>query len=385
MKPANASAALNRYVEWLRTDSLPAWDAVGFDADNGLFFERLTLEGEPDRTAGLRIRTHMRQVYTFAHAALLGMAPAEAALAKAKRGMERARSLAYAPDGRPGWAHSITRDGCITDARRDLYDHAFVLHALAWVFKATGDPTYRALIAATLAAIDELMAAPHGGWAESERHELPRRQNPHMHLFEACLALFETTGEAEHLMRADAIFALFRARFFDAEQGVLREFFGHDWQLGNGFGSGRLDPGHFMEWVWLLRRYARSSGADVEVYCATLIASGERLGFHGGFLVDEISLDGRPLVDGRRLWPQTEHIKAHLVQYEATGDRRHLQRAEEVTDRLFATYLAGPKPGLWIDRFTLDGRIAVDHVPASIPYHLFAVAAEVLRLGLAEA
>ncbi len=374
---------LHRYVQWLQGESIPAWNAVGFDKGRGLFFERLTLDGEPDRKTDLRIRTHMRQVYVFAHAALLGLAPAEAALAKAKRGLDKARAVAFMPDGRLGWIHSIAQDGRITDTRRDLYDHAFVLHALAWVLKATGSDVYRELIAGTLAAIDELMAANHGGWAESDRHELPRRQNPHMHLFEACLALYETTGEAAHLARADRIFELFRTHFFDGQRKVLREFFGADWHLGAAFGSHRLEPGHMMEWVWLLRRYARSANADVDAWCADLFASAERLGLHGGFLVDEIDLDGKPLVDGRRLWPQTEHLKANLVQYEATGDRRYLDGANAITERLFATYLAGPKPGLWFDRFTLDGKLAVDHVPASILYHLFAPAVEILRLGLA--
>ena len=71
------------------------------------------------------------------------------------------------------------------------------------------------------------------------------------------------------------------------------------------------------------------------------------------------------------------------MQYEATGEEYHLVRAGEIVDRLFATYLAGPKAGLWYDRFALDGRIAVDHVPASILYHLLVPAAEMIRLGLA--
>jgi mannose-6-phosphate isomerase len=371
-----------RYVKWLRDDVLPAW-RVGYDESNDLFFERLLLSGDPDRRAELRIRTHMRQVYVFAHASVLGLAPREDFLDKAVRGLEKARVSAFRADGRPGWAARLAQDGRVVDGRRDLYDHAFILHALAWLLKATGDALYGDLAASTLAAIDALMAAPHGGWAESDRHELPRRQNPHMHLLEASLALYEVSGEARHLARAGRIFELFRDRFFDRQRLVLREFFGPDWRLGAEFGSDRLDPGHHMEWVWLLRRFARASGADVDGFCSALFASGERLGLHGGFLVDEVDLDGGPLLDGRRLWPQTEHVKANLVQYEATGERHYAEAAGSIIERLFATYLAGPGRGLWTDRFTLDGRAAVDHVPASILYHLLGPAVEILRLGLA--
>ena len=66
-----ARDAFRRYVGWLRDDSFPAWRRAGFDAGTGLFFERLTLAGRPDRSAELRLRTHMRQVYCFAHGATL--------------------------------------------------------------------------------------------------------------------------------------------------------------------------------------------------------------------------------------------------------------------------------------------------------------------------
>jgi mannose-6-phosphate isomerase len=389
--PAGAAArdAFRRYVSWLRDDSFPAWRRAGFDAGSGLFFEKLTLAGRPDRAAELRLRTHMRQVYCFAHGATLGLTPAGDGIALAARALDNIATVAFSPDGRPGWVHRLSQDGTVVDDRRDLYDHAFVLLALAHVFAVTGEPRYEEAIAATLSAIDNTLAAPNGGWAESDRHELPRRQNPHMHLFEASLALHEITGEAAHLARATVIFHLFLERFYDRRYKVLREYFGIDWRLGPEYRSGRIEPGHNVEWVWLLRRFARSApgeaaAAGIDAICADLLASAERLGLHDGFLVDETDLAGRATVDGRRLWPQTEHIKAHLVQYEATGGEHHLVRAGEIVDRLFATYLAGPKAGLWVDRFALDGRVAVDHVPASILYHLVVPAAEMIRLGLVD-
>jgi mannose-6-phosphate isomerase len=384
-----ARDAFRRYVGWLRDDSFPAWRRAGFDAGTGLFFERLTLAGRPDRSAELRLRTHMRQVYCFAHGATLGLTPAGDGIALATRAFDTIATVAFTPDGRPGWIHRLREDGTVVDDRRDLYDHAFVLLALAHVFAVSREPRYEDTIAATLSAIDRSLAAPNGGWAESDRHELPRRQNPHMHLFEASLALYEITGEAAHLARATVIFNLFLEHFYDRRYKVLREYFGIDWRLGPEYRSGRIEPGHNVEWVWLLRRFARSApgeaaAAGIDAICADLTASAERLGLHDGFLVDETDLAGRATVDGRRLWPQTEHIKAHLVQYEATGEEYHLVRAGEIVDRLFATYLAGPKAGLWYDRFALDGRIAVDHVPASILYHLLVPAAEMIRLGLVE-
>lgn len=372
---------LRRYVDWVTDAALPVFLERGFDAATGLFLERLHLDGTPDTASDIRVRTHMRQVYVFAHAAILGLLPRDPALAIADAAAAAIRTHAWSPDGRPGWVHRLAPDGRVVDAKRDLYDHAFTLHALAWIGKATGDARYGHWADETLGAIDALMAAEAGGWAESDGHELPRRQNPHMHLLEACLALHETSGRPDHLARAAEIVGLFRTRFFDEDIGTLREFFGARWEIADGYGSGRLDPGHMMEWVWLLRRYARYAGQPVARHAGALFAAAERHGFGGGeFLLDEVDVAGRPASDGRRLWPQTEYLKACLVEFEASGDATYLAKADAMAGRMEAVYLRGTSPGLWIDRFDLAGNVAVDHVPASILYHLLAPVVEFLRL-----
>ena len=202
-----------------------------------------------------------------------------------------------------------------------------------------------------------------------------------MHLFEALLALFEATGEARFLARAGELFGLFRTRFFDEERSVVREFFAADWTLLADHGGDAIEPGHLMEWVWLLRRYERLTRTPVGPLADRLFAQGESLGLDpaaDGCLADVVDLDGRPLADSRRLWPQTEYLKALLVQARATGAPDLLHRAERLSDRLFAEYLAGVPAGAWRDRFTLAGAPLADHVPASTLYHLIGVLAELL-------
>ena len=67
-------------------------------------------------------------------------------------------------------------------------------------------------------------------------------------------------------------------------------------------------------------------------------------------------------------------------EFEAGGDRTYLAKADAMCGRIAATYFKGSPPGLWIDRFDLSGNVAVDHVPASILYHLLAPVVEYLRL-----
>ena len=370
---------LSDYVDWLRDDALPFWLNRGAD-ERGLLYETLALDGTPNLGADLRLRTAMRQVYVFTHAAQLGLADRDRALTLARELAEHIHTMAWAPDGKPGWIARFSRDGQILDDRRDLYDTAFVLHALGHLRQATGDVRYSGWIDETMAVVDRLEDR-NGGWAESDRRELPRRQNPHMHLFESYLALFETTREPRFLARAGEIFGLFRTHFFDARNGTLTEYFGPAWERDAAHGSHRLEPGHMAEWTWLLRRYQRACGHPVDDLCAALFGNVERLGLDAsGFLVDEVDEAGHPSLPSRRLWPQTEYLKALVVQGAATGDSSLFERAGDLIDRLLASYLTGIPNGCWRDRFTLDGEPENSTIPASTLYHLFAPAVEILRL-----
>ncbi|WP_442919820.1 AGE family epimerase/isomerase [Mesorhizobium sp. M8A.F.Ca.ET.182.01.1.1] len=142
------------------------------------------------------------------------------------------------------------------DETRDLYDNACVLLALAALFTATDRIAYRKQIEILLTAIDTTLADPAGGWAEDEHGTLPRRQNPHMHLFEACLVLATKTRDASHRRRLDGLYTLFLEQFYIRGAGPLCEFFGPAWERGPKFQSERLDPGHMCEWTWLLHRYS---------------------------------------------------------------------------------------------------------------------------------
>lgn len=388
----SAFMPLARYLAWLTDDALPVWLAGGFDPARHLFYEKLQLDGRPDVAAVLRCRTQARQIYVHAHGAELGFIPRASSLQTAIRAADRLHDLAWAPDGRPGWVHLLHADGKVADGRRDLYDQAFMLLAFTWLAKASGLARFADWVEETLDYIDEHLIADHHGWLESDRRDVPRRQNPHMHLLEASLALHETTGELRHLTRADAIIGLFDRFFFDPQAQVLREYFGSAWECGEVYGSHRLDPGHHLEWCWLLRRHAGFRDIDSDAICEALLASGQRLAFggttdhqatrdrFGGFLPDETDEAGRPLATTRRLWPQTEYLRCLIREGVSLGDPVLIDRAHDLADRLLSTYLTGTPRGTWRDRFDLDGRANADHIPASTLYHLFAAGVEIHHL-----
>lgn len=372
--------AVARLKDYFIGTVLPVWASTAFDADKGQFMEGLQPDGSPDPSGIVRVRTAARAIYVFAQAAALGAAP-DGALEKAERAFANLRTLAWIGGQKPGFARTVNyRTGVVTDAERDLYDHACVLLALAWLARATGKPGYVASIAETVAAMDVTLAAPHGGWAEDSIGNLPRRQNPHMHYFEACLALWETGFGAPYAARAGELFGLFRTRLFDERIGTLREFFGPAWEISAAHKSDRLEPGHMAEWVWLVRRYDALAGCDHSAICDSLLSAALGLGRDGAtpFLVDEVSPEGGVLKPSRRLWLQAELLKAYLMQARATGDNAYLVKADELAAVLFDTYLADTPPGTWRDCFDLEGRSIATSIPASSLYHLWSAVAELL-------
>ena len=353
------STAQDRVRDWLFRQALPLWADAGIDAA-GRFFEKLDFDGRPITGRPRRTRVQARQVYVFAEAASLGWAEGAEI---ARRGLDVLIRDYRRDDGL--WIRATDDAGAVIDAAPDLYDLAFVLFALAAAHRVLHDERARPLALATLAAIETQMADPvHGGWQEALPPVLPRRQNPHMHMLEALLAWQAVAPEPAFEAAARRVLDLFAARFFDREHLMLGEFFTADWAIAPGAAGQVIEPGHHMEWIWLLDQ-ARRLGLDGrDLLAQALFASALTNGVNAkGLMVREIDRIGVVRDGGPRLWGQTEAIRTFLL-------RGQTERALTLTDALFATHLATATPGLWIDNFDAEGVAEDADVPASSLYHL---------------
>ena len=365
--------AHRRLREWLVADTLPVWCEAGYDQINGGFHEKLTFDGNPITKEGKRILVQARQCFAFA--AFGAEVPGGAE--RAKGGYRFLIAKGAHPDG--GWRHRVTAEGAPLDDSRDLYDQAFVLFAAAAAYRALGIEEALDHARETLAYLDHERAHTAGGYTENvpadgDTWSGPRRQNPHMHLFEALLALYEVSGEANYLDRAERLFTLARQRFI--VDGTLREYFTDSLTPAPGETGRIVEPGHHLEWAWLLHRYAfHADDPSATRVAATLYDFAIEYGYDAatGGLLDEVSCSGGVLRDDRRLWPQTEALKAHAAYYEETGEPAALERIEAGIDYLMNAHLRGRK-GTWHEHLRADGRNFYGSCPASSLYHLgFAV------------
>ena len=355
--------------------SLPLWSSEGWDQAAGGFVERLDIEGRADRAAPRRVRVQARQIYCFAKAAELGWYPQGRDIAM--KGLEYLLAKAKGPDGRAGFVHVLAADGSVLNSLRDTYDQAFALLALATVYRLSLDGQVRAELDSLVEFVDRELRSPHGGFIEGIPAGLPRRQNPHMHLFEAMIAIFDATGDPLYRRRASELYDLFAANLFDPQRQVLGEYFEEDWSKIEPLS---VEPGHQAEWVWLLKGFERITGRPAGRHRRELLASALRYRDNvTGCLVDEGAADGTIRKSTRRLWPQTEIAKAWIAQAEA-GEQGAQDEAYQAFVRMQRHYLCHPVKGGWYDQFDANNMSLIDSIPASSFYHVLCAVAEADRV-----
>jgi N-acylglucosamine 2-epimerase/mannose-6-phosphate isomerase len=362
--------------DWVFGAALPFWAERGVDHARGGFYEELDGSGRPTAVPFKRTRVICRQTYVFAHAATLEWTPG---LQLAERGYEYLVDKAWLGPEK-GWARRLSADGAPLDVTSDLYDLAFVLFALAWFFKASGDTDAVARARGLVEFVNTSMRAnPGPGFLHNRPASGLRQQNPHMHLLEACLVAYGASKDSCFLDAATEIVGLFRTHFFDGR--TLAEYFDDELRRAPGEEGRLIEPGHHFEWAWILARYQQLTGTDLSAEARALVSFAEAHGVdkttHVAF--NQVRDDGTPIDRGSRTWPNTERIKGHLALFELGG---HDPRAAVTGSArvLLDRYLATTPRGGWVDHFDAAGRPVSTAVPASTLYHLFLAFAELLRL-----
>ena len=368
---------------WMFGDALGFWAQNGVDHAYGGFIEELTFAGADAARDYKRTRVTCRQMYVFAHAKMLGWDDGADLIA---RGAEYLAEKAWQGDEQ-GFARRLNRDGSVKDPTPDLYDHAFALFGFAWAYRATGDSVYKDWAHKTLDWVEAYLRHPSGiGFMHETPPDGPRLQNPHMHLLEASLAAFDATGEARFRDSAREIAELFRTAFFNRNTGSLAEYFNDDWSIVDGDQGRIAEPGHQLEWAWILQNCLSVLGVDAVDEIRALVRFSEKYGMNPktGAVMNAVRDDGAIIDAGSRTWPNTERLKAAVALYEL-DDMDPVPVVTATCRVLFDRYLTSGQGieiprGAWIDAFDGDGKPIAQCVPASTFYHIFLAFAEVLRI-----
>lgn len=348
---------------WLLNSALPIWIDKGIDWSRGGFFEELDLRDFSCAADYKRVRVLARQIYVFSVACDYGVSNARKAVAQ---GLEFLINKHRLPEG--GFASRVTLQGDIIEAPLDLYDLSFCLFALAHGYKLLGDGRLKEEALYLTQFILDRFRHSAGGFKESLLDTNPRRQNPHMHLFEALIEWQLLSDNPLFYQISNEIITLFFDKFYCSDIGALIEYFDDNLFPACGHLGQITEPGHHFEWVWLLNRYKYISDCDLCDYTKLYqFANLYGLNNNTRLLWGEVSLDGSPVASLVRLWPHTEWIKAELV----------INDAATLSDRVSTAWLAlsrffdCPQPGLWYEIFDHQTNKFLDTpAPASSLYHI---------------
>ncbi|WP_408014152.1 AGE family epimerase/isomerase [Roseibium marinum] len=326
-----------------------------------------------------RARVVPRQIYSFLEGAKLGWAGPAGELAIK---LSDWHGKAFLTDA-GYFAGAVDMENRITDPSFDLYNQAFALLGFAQI--AAAPPERRASAAAQalnlLNFLFENYRHSEAGFREAQPDKAPLCSNPHMHLFEACLAWEVISDDPVWRDLSDEIAELALTRFIDPVNGGLREFFDLDWTPMPGDKGRVMEPGHQFEWAWLLAGWGQSrNDAGALIAARRLYDIGWTYGIDESRGVAFMALNDDFTVRDpvARLWGQTEWIKAAVALARiSTGAEREAYLAD-IPDAVHALqiYFKGVPDGLWHDKLTSEGQFLDEPAPASSLYHIVCAISE---------
>lgn len=351
---------------------VPKWREA-FTSPEGGYYERLGKGFKPLATGQRRLVTQCRQLSIYSHASLGGNKEFANSL---ERNFEFI--IEQYRDVRTGlWHFSLNDKGKVEDRTCDLYALSFVIFSCSHYFRASKDSRARSTAREVLDLIDTKfrLAVGLAEALDGDGMALPkvRRQNPHMHLLEACLFAYETWGDPAYMAMADEMVDLFQSHFYDPARRALVEFFDEDLKPHPEKG-GHLEPGHYFEWVWLLKKHAALSGdpARHDAVAMDLLNWANAYGWdesYGG-IYDAVAPDGSVIADTKRIWPFCEALKANALMLTTAPDRQAIKdRVAEMVAVFKNKYMQ--ERGFWTEWLTRDLSPAADYMPGTTPYHVY--------------
>lgn len=377
------------WADWFWATFFPDWCARVQDGAFGVF-DALNEAGEPDSTATKSLLAQARTLFTLSHTALISN---DLTLIEAAR--LQAAFLQRFHKGGGLYRATALRDGTATGRAEDeiarSYDHSFIILGLVTWNRIAPSKDTAAQIEACWAALRSTLTDPSTGLLRNDDTGTISNpaQNPHMHLFEACLQAsrmaITTSDAAIWLTRAADLREIGLRYFIDQDNGSLTEFLTPDLHALAGPDGARREPGHQCEWAWLLWEEAElAKDPSLGPPATRLIEFADRhcfsqQGAFKGAAFDAVSTSGEVMEDSFLLWPQTEAIKAFSLRY-AAGDVAAGERARALMCLMFEQWFAD-RP-TYVNRLDAEGKTIWNEALTRLMYHIVIAMTEGARAGL---
>ena len=381
---------LRRHVD----DILAFYEPVAFD-ENGGFFHHFLDDGTVYDRKTRHLVSSTRFVFNHVNA-YLGTGRTRY-LEWAEHGWNYLRTGHHMPQGHYLWQRS---GEIIEDGRAMAYGQAFVILAAAMAGRK-GVEIKGAID--TLDACFEFMERHfheprHRAYADERSQDLAtlsgyRGQNANMHMTEALVAAFETTGQARFIERADELARRFTVELAAAADGQVWEHYTSDWRHDWEYNKDRPDdlfkpwgfqPGHQVEWAKLLLQIDVHLPDDWHLAAAArLYGNAMERGWdeeHGG-LVYGYAPQGGFADTGKYFWVHAEAIAAAWRLYARTGDEKYRRDYNRLWEWSW-THLVDHRHGAWYRVVARDGgRIDAKKSPAGkVDYHTMGACWDVLHV-----
>lgn len=357
---------------------IPHWFGA-FSNSNGGFYERLDKEEQPIDLPR-RLLSQCRQIIVYS------IASNKEYTTKLKDSFAFIKKYYFIPETGGSIFSINSENNGKHDHKYDLYAHAFILLACAQYYKATGEEEALAFAKATLNFIKKNFPL-RVGYAESLDAALKpvstmRRQNPHMHLLEGCLSLYEVSKDEDYKKIADQLVSLFLTNFFDKEKRVLHEFFDEDLNVHPIEGY-KIEAGHHGEWIWLLTNYQNifdqqkdTINSAIDDLFTFVIKYG--VDFQKGGVFNGHDSKTNTVIDSdKRIWTCFEILRAASIMQ---GRADHRDNAEKIMllllDNINNDYI-NIRTGRWQEVLDKDMKPVVDYYPATTPYHIYPILKEI--------
>ncbi|WP_457424761.1 AGE family epimerase/isomerase [Roseateles sp. P5_E7] len=289
-----------------------------------------------------------------------------------------------------GFFHTVAPDGSPRAGIKRAYGHAFVLLALAQLYRAGQDTRHRDAALKAWGAIQAGFFDARGGLVnECGRDFKPmaggRTQNPVMHMFEALLALHEATDDKGVQAGARRLgdFVCYQLLQGQADGGArIPEWYDEAWQpLATKAAGGYIDLGHQFEWSHLL-----TTGAAISPVYAQVAERVLAYALSAGYDNNDGGCGQRAFPDGAKTdvskgwWQQAECLHALLVTANASG-RSDLWRRYEQTQALVRDQLADAEQGGWRAAYALPCKSGGCKDEQPDPYHMVSLHRAALQLS----